>query len=134
MKEMWDYESQEPFLGKARGVTDTVPEKFKDLQLKSKIECELCGGNHEVEQCPHEESLVQEWIPLVLTQRINFLMVRVKVVDYLKSQWKWPIIRRPAQSVNGKTNPIGYCHVRDRLTPENLLELDPRKRPIGDGP
>ena len=28
MKEMWDYESREPFLGKSRGVSDTVPEKF----------------------------------------------------------------------------------------------------------
>ena len=24
------------------------------MQLKSKIECELCGGNHKIEQCPHE--------------------------------------------------------------------------------
>ena len=37
MKEMWDYESWEPFSGKTRGVSDTVLEKFKDLQLKSKI-------------------------------------------------------------------------------------------------
>ena len=44
----------EPFLGKTRDVSDTVPEKSKDLQLMPKIECELCGGNHKVEQCPHE--------------------------------------------------------------------------------
>ena len=57
---MWDYENWELFLGKTRDVSDTVPEKFKDLQSKSKIECELCGGNHKVEQCPHEKSLVLE--------------------------------------------------------------------------
>ena len=28
------------FGGKTRDVSDTVPEKFKDLQSKSKIECE----------------------------------------------------------------------------------------------
>ena len=42
-------------------------------------------------------------------------------------------IRKPAQSVNGITNPVGYHHVKDRLTPENLLELDPRKDQPGDG-
>ena len=28
MKEMWDNENQEPFLGKTRDVSDTVPEKI----------------------------------------------------------------------------------------------------------
>ena len=51
MKEMWDYESQEPFLGKIR---KKAPEKSKGSQAKSNNECELCGGNHKVEQCPHE--------------------------------------------------------------------------------
>ena len=54
MKEMWDYESWEPFLGKTRDVSEVVPEKSKNLPTKPKIECELCGGNHKVEQCPHE--------------------------------------------------------------------------------
>ena len=54
MKEMWDYESQEPFSGRTRDVSEVVPEKSKSLQATPKIECELCGGNHRVEQCPHE--------------------------------------------------------------------------------
>ena len=40
---------------------------------------------------------------------------------------------RPVQSVNGRTNLIGYHHTRDRLTPENLLGLDPRKDQLGMG-
>ena len=54
MKEMWDYESQEPFSGKTRDVSKKAPEKSKSSQVKPKNECELCGGNHEAEQCPHE--------------------------------------------------------------------------------
>ena len=45
MKEMWDYESQEPLLGKTKDVSEVVPEKSKNLQTKSKIECELSGTN-----------------------------------------------------------------------------------------
>ena len=54
MREMWDYESQEPFLGKTKDVSEMVPERSKNIQSISKIECELCGGNHEADQCPHE--------------------------------------------------------------------------------
>ena len=54
-------------------------------------------------------------------------------VDYFKPQWKWPSIWRLAQSVNGITNLVRYHHTRDRLTPENLLELDPRKDQLGMG-
>ena len=50
MKEMWDYESREPFSGKI----EKTPEKSRGSQVKSSNECELCGGNHKVEQCPHE--------------------------------------------------------------------------------
>ena len=49
MKEIWDYESQEPFSGKTRDVSAVDPEKSKNLQIKPKIKCELCGGNHKVE-------------------------------------------------------------------------------------
>ena len=31
MKETWDYESQEPFLGKIRDVSEVAPEKSKSL-------------------------------------------------------------------------------------------------------
>ena len=86
MKEMWDYESREPFSGKARDVSKKIPEESKHSQVKPKNECELCGGNHEAEQCPHEtkfslgmDTTSYEWTPLVLTQKKNSLMVRVKV-------------------------------------------------------
>ena len=48
-------------------------------------------------------------------------------VDYSKSQWKWPPIWRPAQSVNGRTDLEGHQCTRSKLTPENLLELGPGK-------
>ena len=56
-----------------------------------------------------------------------------KSVDYSKPQWKWPTIWRPAQSVNGITNIVKYHCTRGTLTPENLLELDPRKDQLGTG-
>ena len=56
-----------------------------------------------------------------------------KSVDYFKPQRNWPTIRRPAQSVNGITNLVKYHHTRGTLTPENLLELDPRKDQLGMG-
>ena len=133
MKEMWDYENWELFWGKTRDVSDTVPEKFKDLQSKSKIECELCGGNHKVEQCPHERKLSSGIDTTSSDTKDRFPNGKSKSVDYSKPQWKWPTIRRPAQSVNGITNPMRYHHVKDRLTPENLLELDPRKDQLGMG-
>ena len=56
-----------------------------------------------------------------------------KSVDYSKPHWKWPLIWRPAQSFNGITNLARYHCTRDTLTPENLLELDPRKDQLGMG-
>ena len=47
MKEMWGYESYEPFSGKTRDISEVTPEKSKSSQVKPKNECELCGGNHE---------------------------------------------------------------------------------------
>ena len=41
MKEMWDYESQEPFSGKTRGVSDKAPEKSKSLEATPKTKCEV---------------------------------------------------------------------------------------------
>ena len=49
MREMWDYESHEPFSGKTKDASEVVPEKSKNIQSLSKIECELCGGSHEVD-------------------------------------------------------------------------------------
>ena len=56
-----------------------------------------------------------------------------KSVDYSKPQWKRPVIWRPAQSVNGITNIVKYHCTKGTLTPENLLELDPRKDQFGIG-
>ena len=54
-------------------------------------------------------------------------------VDYSKPQWKWPVIWRLAQSVNGITNLVKYHCTRSTLTLENLSELDPRKDQLGMG-
>ena len=90
MKEMWDYESQEPFLGKTKDVSEI------DLQSKSKIECELCGGNHEVEQCPHERKFSLGMDTTSSDTKGRFPNSKSKSVDYSKPQCKWPSIWRPA--------------------------------------
>ena len=54
-----------------------------------------------------------------------------KRVDYSKPQRKWPTIWRPAQLVGGVTNLVKCHHTKGTLTPENLLELDPRKDQLG---
>ena len=133
MKEMWDYESWEPFLGKTRDVSEIAPEKSKSLQATSKIECELCGGNHKVEQCPHERKFSLGMDTTSSDTKDRLPNGKSKSVDYSKPQWKWPSIWRPAQSVNGITKLAKYHHTRGTLTPENLLELDPRKDQLGDG-
>ena len=127
MREMWDYESQEPFSGKTKDVSEMVPEKSRNVQSISKIECELCGGNHEFDQCPHERKLSSGINTTSFDTKDRFPNGKSKSVDYSKPQWKWPSIWRPAQSVNGITNLMGYQHTRSRLTLENLLELGPEK-------
>ena len=79
MKEMWDSESQEPFSGKTRDVSKVAPEKSKSLQENPKNECDYVVEIIRLNNVLMKESLVWEWIPLVLTQKINSLMVRVKV-------------------------------------------------------
>ena len=131
MKEMWDYESWEPFSGKTRDVSEVAPEKLKSSQAKPKYECELCGGNHKVEQCPHERKFSLGMDTTSSYTKDKLPNGKSKSVDYSKPQWKWPAIWRPAQSVNGITNLVKYCHTKGTLTPENLLELDPRKDQVG---
>ena len=121
------------FSGKTRGVSDTVPEKFKDLQLKSKIECKLCGGNHKVEQCPHERKFDSGMDTTSSDTKDKFPDSKSRSVDYLKPQGKQPLIWRPAQSVDGIMKLAKYHHIRDKITPENLLELDHRKDHLGMG-
>ena len=54
MREMWGYENQEPITSKTKGASEVISEKPKNIQSIFKIECELCGGNHEADQCPNE--------------------------------------------------------------------------------
>ena len=133
MKEMKDYESWEPFLGKTRDISEKAPEKSKSSQVKPKSECELCGGNHKAEQCPHERKFSLGIDTTSSDTKEKLPDGKSKSVDYCNPQWKWPIIWRPAQLVNGITNLVKYCHTRDTLTPENLLELDLRKDQLGTG-
>ena len=58
MKEMWDYESQEPFSGKIRDISEKAPKKSKGSQVKSNNECELCGGTTKLNNVLMKESLV----------------------------------------------------------------------------
>ena len=133
MKEMWDYESWEPFSGKTRDVSAVGPEKSRNLQAKPKIECELCGGNHKDEQCPHERKFSSGIDTTSSDTKDKLPDGKSRSVDYLKPQWKWPLLWRPAQSVDGIMKLVRYHHARDKITPENLLELDPRKDQLGMG-
>ena len=127
MKEMWYYESREPFSGKI----EKTPEKSRGLQAKSNNECELCGGNHKVEQCPHERKFSLGTDTTSSDSKEKLPNGKSKSVDYPKTQRRRPTIWRPAQSVNGITNLVKYHHTRGTLTPENLLELDPREDQLG---
>ena len=88
MKEMWDYESREPFLGKTRDVSEVALEKSKNLQIKPKIECELCGGSHKVEKCPHERKFSLGMDTTSSDTKDRFPNGKSKSVDYSKPQWK----------------------------------------------
>ena len=79
MKEMWDYESQKPILGKTRDVSEVAPEKSNSLQTKPKLSVNCVVEITKLNNAHMKECLVQGWIPLVLTQKIDSLMVRVKV-------------------------------------------------------
>ena len=127
MKEMWDYDSREPFSGKI----EKAPEKSRGSQAKSNNECELCGGNHKVEQCPHERKFSLGTDTTSSDSKEKLLNGKSKSVDYPKTQRRRSTIWRPAQSVNGIMNLVKYRHTRGTLTPENLLELDPRKDQLG---
>ena len=132
MKEMWDYESREPFSGKTRDISEKAPEKSKSSQVKSN-KCELCGGNHKTEQCPHERKFSLGMDATSSDTKEKLPDCKSKSVDYSKPQRNQPTIWRPAQSVNGMTNLVKYHHNKGTLTPENLLELDPRKDQLGMG-
>ena len=88
MKEMWDYEIQEPFSGKTRDVSEVTPEKSKSLQVMPKIKCELCGGNHKDEQCPHERKFSLGMDTTSSDTKDKLPNGKSKSVDYLKPQEK----------------------------------------------
>ena len=127
LKEMWDYESQEPFSGKTKDISEMVPEKFKNIQLIPKIECELCRGNHEADQCLHKRRFSSEIYTTHPDRKDRLPDGKSRSVDYSKPQWRWPTLWRPAQSVNGRMNFVEHQQTRNKLTPENLLELGPKK-------
>ena len=92
MKEMWDYESQEPFSGKIRDVSKKAPEKSKSSQVKTNNECELCGGNHKTEQCPHERKFSLGMDTTSSDTKEKLPDGKSKSVDYSKPQRNWPVI------------------------------------------
>ena len=105
----------------------------KNLKVKLNNECELCGGNHKVEQCPHKRKFSLGTDTTSSDSKEKLPDGKSKSIDYSKSQRNQPTIWRPAQSVNGITNIVKYCHTKGTLAPENLLELDPRKDQLGAG-
>ena len=114
------------------GIFLRKPQKNLEVHKQgSNNECELCGGNHKVEQCPHERKFSLGTDTTSSDSKEKLPYGKSKSVDYSKTQRKRPTIWGPAQSVNGIKNLVKYCHTRGTLTPENLLELDPRKRSIG---
>ena len=65
MREMWDYESREPFWGKTKDVSEMVPEKSKNIQKNiqsiPKIECEFNAVEiMKLTNAPMREGLVQK--------------------------------------------------------------------------
>ena len=86
MKEMWDYESREPFSGRTGDISEKAPEKSRGLQAKSNNECELCGGNHKVEQCPDERKFSLGTDTTSSDSKEKLLNGKSRSVDYLKTQ------------------------------------------------
>ena len=85
MREMWDYENEEPSLGKNKGASEVIPEGPKNVQLISKVECELCGGNHGTDQCPHESRFSQLGKDASRPKTRNrFPKGKSRSIDYLK--------------------------------------------------
>ena len=128
MREMWDYENQEPSLSKTKDASEVILERPKNVQSIFKVECKLCGGNHETDQCPHESRFSQlEKDASKPNTRNRFPKGKSRNIDYSKPQWKWPSLWKPAQSVNSKTSPVGPQNTKNKLTSENLSEVGTEK-------
>ena len=78
-----------PFSGKTKGVFERIPEKPKNIQSISKVECKLCGGNHEADQCPHESRFSQLGMKTTRPDiRDRFPKGKSRSIDYSKPQWR----------------------------------------------
>ena len=85
MKEMWDYENEGPSLGKNKGASEVILEGPKNVQLIPKLECELCGGNHETDQSPHGSRFSQLGKDASRPKTRNrFPKGKSRSIDYLK--------------------------------------------------
>ena len=58
MKEMWDYENQEPFSGKTEGVSERIPEKPKNIQSISKLNANYVVETMKLINAPMKVGLV----------------------------------------------------------------------------
>ena len=90
-------------MGKIRDISEKAPEKSRGSQAKSNNECELCGGNHKVEQYPHERKFSLGTDTTSSDSKEKLPDGKSKSVDCSKTRRKWPTIWRPAQSVNRLT-------------------------------
>ena len=79
MKEMWDYESWNLFQVKLRRFQKKSQKNFKICKQSPKLSVNCVVEVTKLNNALMKESLVWGWIPLVLTQKIDSLTVRVKV-------------------------------------------------------
>ena len=94
------------------------------MKLIPKVECELCGGNHETTHCPHERRFSQQGKDdSRLKTRNRFPKGKSRSIHYLGLQRKWPSLWKLAPSVNGRVSPVGPQNTKYKLTMENLSEL-----------
>ena len=59
MKEMWDYKNGTMGPAKRKIDSDPLQKGSIILQVSQFMSCELCGGNHNHENCPHESQFSQ---------------------------------------------------------------------------
>ena len=70
-----------------------------------KLECELCSGNHEADQCPHERRFSLEIYTTHLDRKGRFSNAKSRSIDYVQTMMETaPQYGGPAQSVNGRMN------------------------------
>ena len=58
MREMWDYENQEPISSKTKGASEVISEKPKNIQSISKIECDYVVETMKLINAPMKVGLV----------------------------------------------------------------------------